>query len=133
MRVAAVDLGTNTTRLLVADVLDGRVDEVVRREEITRLGESVDERRILLPTDLLWRGTDHEAVAELARSIRDDQHAEVLQMQRWLARWFDADWGGMGMGMGMWFAHQAGDESDVTRACRQCRSRAAAKIGEPPA
>src|SRR3954466_9364037 len=27
-RVAAVDLGTNTTRLLVADVVDGHVDEV---------------------------------------------------------------------------------------------------------
>jgi len=26
VRVAAVDLGTNTTRLLVADVEDGRVD-----------------------------------------------------------------------------------------------------------
>ncbi len=50
MRVAAVDLGTNTTRLLVADIEDGRVEEVVRRETITRLGESVDERRILLPT-----------------------------------------------------------------------------------
>ena len=50
MRVAAVDLGTNTTRLLVADVVDGQVEEVVRREAITRLGESVDRRRILLPT-----------------------------------------------------------------------------------
>jgi exopolyphosphatase / guanosine-5'-triphosphate,3'-diphosphate pyrophosphatase len=50
MRVAAVDLGTNTTRLLVADIEDGRVVEIVRREAITRLGESVDERRILLPT-----------------------------------------------------------------------------------
>ena len=49
MRVAAVDLGTNTTRLLVADVDDGSLEEVVRREEITRLGESVDRRRILLP------------------------------------------------------------------------------------
>jgi exopolyphosphatase/guanosine-5'-triphosphate,3'-diphosphate pyrophosphatase len=39
-RVAAVDLGTNSTRLLVADVQDGRV---------TRLGEGVDERRRLLP------------------------------------------------------------------------------------
>ena len=28
-RVAAVDLGTNATRLLVADVVDGRVDEIV--------------------------------------------------------------------------------------------------------
>ena len=49
MRVAAVDLGTNTTRLLVADVVDGRVDEVDARAEITRLGEGVDTRRRLLP------------------------------------------------------------------------------------
>jgi exopolyphosphatase / guanosine-5'-triphosphate,3'-diphosphate pyrophosphatase len=48
-RVAAVDLGTNSTRLLVADVDDGRVHEVARRLEITRLGEGVDERRRLLP------------------------------------------------------------------------------------
>jgi exopolyphosphatase / guanosine-5'-triphosphate,3'-diphosphate pyrophosphatase len=50
VRVAAVDLGTNTTRLLVADVDHGLVEDVVRREAITRLGESVDRRRILLPT-----------------------------------------------------------------------------------
>jgi exopolyphosphatase/guanosine-5'-triphosphate,3'-diphosphate pyrophosphatase len=49
-RVAAVDLGTNSTRLLVADVEDGRVKEVERRLEITRLGEGVDRRRLLLPT-----------------------------------------------------------------------------------
>ena len=49
-RVAAVDLGTNSTRLLVADVEDGRVGEVERRLAITRLGESVDRRRRLLPT-----------------------------------------------------------------------------------
>ncbi len=48
MRVAAVDLGTNSTRLLVADV-DGRVEEIVRRLAITRLGEGVDTRRRLLP------------------------------------------------------------------------------------
>jgi exopolyphosphatase/guanosine-5'-triphosphate,3'-diphosphate pyrophosphatase len=49
MRVAAVDLGTNSTRLLVADVDGGRVEEVARRAQITRLGEGVDERRKLLP------------------------------------------------------------------------------------
>ena len=48
-RVAAVDLGTNSTRLLVADVSDSRVDEVARRLVITRLGEGVDGRRRLLP------------------------------------------------------------------------------------
>ena len=49
MRVAAVDLGTNTTRLLVADVDDGRIDEVHRETHITRLGEGVDARKRLLP------------------------------------------------------------------------------------
>jgi exopolyphosphatase / guanosine-5'-triphosphate,3'-diphosphate pyrophosphatase len=48
-RVAAVDLGTNSTRLLVADVVDSRVDEVTRRLQITGLGEGVDQRRRLLP------------------------------------------------------------------------------------
>jgi exopolyphosphatase/guanosine-5'-triphosphate,3'-diphosphate pyrophosphatase len=52
VRVAAIDLGTNTTRLLVADVTDGTVDEVLRRSVVTRLGEGVDERRRLLPTPI---------------------------------------------------------------------------------
>jgi exopolyphosphatase/guanosine-5'-triphosphate,3'-diphosphate pyrophosphatase len=42
MRVAVVDIGTNTTRLLVADVEDSTVTEVDRRNAITRLGEGVD-------------------------------------------------------------------------------------------
>jgi exopolyphosphatase/guanosine-5'-triphosphate,3'-diphosphate pyrophosphatase len=50
MRVGVIDLGTNSTRLLVADVVDGRVDEVARDTTITRLGEGVDRRRKLLPT-----------------------------------------------------------------------------------
>jgi exopolyphosphatase / guanosine-5'-triphosphate,3'-diphosphate pyrophosphatase len=50
--VAAVDLGTNSTRLLVADVEDGRVHELARRLTITRLGEGVDERRRLLPVPI---------------------------------------------------------------------------------
>jgi len=49
MRVAAIDLGTNTTRLLIADVNAERVEEISRRTTITRLGEGVDGRRRLLP------------------------------------------------------------------------------------
>jgi exopolyphosphatase/guanosine-5'-triphosphate,3'-diphosphate pyrophosphatase len=49
MRVAAIDLGTNATRLLVADVDDGEMTEVQRRTTITKLGEGVDSRRRLLP------------------------------------------------------------------------------------
>src|SRR5512132_2992645 len=48
-RVAAVDLGTNSTRLLVADVDDGRIEDVVRTTKVTRLGEGVAERHRLLP------------------------------------------------------------------------------------
>ena len=51
-RVAAIDLGTNSTRLLVADVEDGRLEEVLRRLTITRLGEGVDARRRLLPVPI---------------------------------------------------------------------------------
>src|SRR5512132_1563696 len=49
MRVAAIDQGTNTTRLLVADVVEGHVEPISRRSTITRLGEGVDSRHRLLP------------------------------------------------------------------------------------
>jgi exopolyphosphatase/guanosine-5'-triphosphate,3'-diphosphate pyrophosphatase len=51
-RVAAVDLGTNSTRLLVADIEDGRISDVDRETRITRLGEGVDARRRLLPVPI---------------------------------------------------------------------------------
>jgi exopolyphosphatase / guanosine-5'-triphosphate,3'-diphosphate pyrophosphatase len=42
-RVAVVDIGTNSTRLLVADVSpSGAVSTLVRRSTVTRLGEGVD-------------------------------------------------------------------------------------------
>ncbi len=37
-----VDVGSNSTRLLVANVEGGRVAEVVRRSTVTRLGRGVD-------------------------------------------------------------------------------------------
>lgn len=42
VRIGVIDLGTNTTRLLIADVSGGRIQERMRRSEITRLGEGVD-------------------------------------------------------------------------------------------
>ena len=41
-RIAVVDLGTNSTRLLVAEVEAGAVEELERRTNVTRLGEGVD-------------------------------------------------------------------------------------------
>jgi exopolyphosphatase / guanosine-5'-triphosphate,3'-diphosphate pyrophosphatase len=42
VRVGVVDIGTNSTRLLVADVEDGQVREVDRRTRVTRLGEGLE-------------------------------------------------------------------------------------------
>ncbi|MGH3675248.1 MAG: exopolyphosphatase [Mycobacterium sp.] len=41
-RVAAVDCGTNSIRLLIADAVDGRLREVHREMRIVRLGQGVD-------------------------------------------------------------------------------------------
>jgi exopolyphosphatase/guanosine-5'-triphosphate,3'-diphosphate pyrophosphatase len=41
-RTAVVDLGTNTTRLLVADVDGASIRTLARRSEVTRLGQGVD-------------------------------------------------------------------------------------------
>src|SRR6478609_4265155 len=41
-RVAVIDVGTNSARLLIADVAGGRVTEVERRSTVTRLGRGVD-------------------------------------------------------------------------------------------
>jgi exopolyphosphatase/guanosine-5'-triphosphate,3'-diphosphate pyrophosphatase len=42
VRIAVIDLGTNSTRLLIGHVEGARVREVVRRTSVTRLGEGVD-------------------------------------------------------------------------------------------
>lgn len=76
MRVATIDLGTNATRLLVADVDDDRVEEVVRRTHITRLGEGVDARRRLLPLPIA-------RVRNVLTEYR--QEAEALGAERMLA------------------------------------------------
>ena len=52
MIVGAVDLGTNTTRLLVGRLEGGRLVELHRETRITRLGEGVDRRGRLLPVPI---------------------------------------------------------------------------------
>ena len=90
-RVAAVDIGTNSTRLLVADVEGESVRELDRRLEITRLGEGVDERRILLPQAIArvrnvlaeYRRAAEEAGAErtlafATSAVRDAENGEAF-------------------------------------------------------
>jgi exopolyphosphatase / guanosine-5'-triphosphate,3'-diphosphate pyrophosphatase len=91
VKVAALDLGTNTTRLLVADVEDGRAEELHRESRITRLGEGVDARRRLLPVPIArvrnvlsdYRRTAESLGAErtllvATSAVRDAENGEAL-------------------------------------------------------
>ncbi len=50
MRIAVADVGTNSTRLLIADASpDGQLTQVERHTEVTRLGEGVDGSGRLAP------------------------------------------------------------------------------------
>ena len=49
MRVAAIDCGTNSIRLLVADIHDGTFREIDRRMEVVRLGQGVDKNKAFDP------------------------------------------------------------------------------------
>jgi exopolyphosphatase / guanosine-5'-triphosphate,3'-diphosphate pyrophosphatase len=67
-RVAAIDCGTNSVRLLVADIDDGVPTDVVRRMEIVRLGRGVDRTGRLAPESI---EATRVALAEYAAQIRD--------------------------------------------------------------
>jgi len=93
VRVAVVDIGTNTTRLLIADVRDGAVSELDRRSVVTRLGEGVDrsgrlsdaaQARVLAVLDDYVRAIeDHgceRRLAVLTSAVRDaDNGAELTR------------------------------------------------------
>jgi exopolyphosphatase/guanosine-5'-triphosphate,3'-diphosphate pyrophosphatase len=72
VRVATVDIGTNTVLLLVAERENGRapIRAVLERAEITRLGEGVDRTRVLAP-----------AAVERTRACLDD-YARVVSESR---------------------------------------------------
>ena len=48
-RVAAIDCGTNSIRLLIADIAGGNFKEVLRAMEIVRLGQGVDQNKAFHP------------------------------------------------------------------------------------
>src|SRR5882762_9594831 len=52
LRVAAVDCGTNSIRLLIADYADGQLTEVDRQMRIVRLGQGVDSTGAFAPEAL---------------------------------------------------------------------------------
>ena len=89
--MAVVDIGTNSTRLLVADVADGHVREVARRSTVTRLGRGVDISGQLSTEAVedvcgvigeyisLYRDLDAERVTAIATSaVRDASNSAVF-------------------------------------------------------
>ncbi len=47
MRIATIDIGTNSTRLLIADVEGGRVEQILKVGKVTKLGKGVRETKRL--------------------------------------------------------------------------------------
>jgi exopolyphosphatase/guanosine-5'-triphosphate,3'-diphosphate pyrophosphatase len=68
MRVAVVDIGSNSTRLLIVDVQDGRVTaEHDRRSTVTRLGAGVDANGQL----------QEESIERVFRTL--DEYREIIE------------------------------------------------------
>ena len=93
MIVAVVDVGTNSTRLLIAEVADGRVvRELERRTNVTRLGEGVDEsgrlseeaigaraRRVRAYREAIDAAGAERVVAVLTSAVRDAPNGAELE------------------------------------------------------
>src|SRR5215218_5039218 len=94
MRVGVVDIGTNSTRLLVAEVDAGALTELERRTTVTRLGEGLEasgrlsDAAIARVSDALAayrkvidrHDVDH-VVAEPPTSMRDADNGQAFREQ----------------------------------------------------
>ena len=75
-RVAAIDCGTNSIRLLIADRDGDRLTDVARRMEIVRLGQDVDRTGRLAPEAI---ERTRKALADYTAQIRETG-ASVVRM-----------------------------------------------------
>lgn len=83
IRKAAIDIGTVTTRLLIADVSGSRVDELLRRTIVTHLGEGLHDTGVL-SADAIGRVAD--AVAGFMRDIAEAGVEDVVAVATSAAR-----------------------------------------------
>ncbi len=91
MRIAVVDIGSNSTRLLIADVEDGTVDERDRRTQVTRLADGLERTGELSSTsiervhtvlagyvDAIEQARCEAAVAVMTSAVRDAANGEAF-------------------------------------------------------
>jgi len=83
MRRAVIDIGTNTVKLLVADVQDGQVTPVVSKDQMTRLGEGVNHTKHLSRAAVT---RTIEAIRHFALDAKDLGAADVLALTTSAAR-----------------------------------------------
>jgi exopolyphosphatase/guanosine-5'-triphosphate,3'-diphosphate pyrophosphatase len=67
-RVAAIDCGTNSIRLLIADITNGKFQEELRTMEIVRLGQGVDENKSFHPDAIVRTLTAVKSFRDLIAS-----------------------------------------------------------------
>jgi exopolyphosphatase/guanosine-5'-triphosphate,3'-diphosphate pyrophosphatase len=95
-RVGVVDLGTNSTRLLVAEVQDGHVAERDRRTTVTRLGQGVEatgrladeaigrvREALAVYREVLDRLGAVEVVAVATSAMRDAENGPAFRDEIW--------------------------------------------------
>ena len=82
MRVAGIDCGTNSIRLLVADLdpVAATLTDVVRLMEVVRLGQGVDKTGRLAP-EALARGQAGEASAVVRERVQRARAAQARVAQ----------------------------------------------------
>lgn len=84
MKVAALDLGSNTFLLLVCEVENNRITKIYRDEiQVTKLGQGVHANKRFHPEALLRA---EECLKEFSEIINEEQPARVLAMATSAAR-----------------------------------------------
>ena len=82
-RLAGIDCGTNSIRLLIADVVDGRLRDVHRETRIVRLGQGVDATGQFAPEAI---GRTREALTDYAALLRRHRVERVRMVATSAAR-----------------------------------------------